>query len=269
MTATDLNAAPPPPPQPSATAAARAWHASKVYGKDDTAVTALDDVSVDFQRGAFTAIMGPSGSGKSTLMHCMAGLDTCRSGRCSSATSISPPQREAADAAAPRQHRLHLPGLQPGADADGASRTSRCRWTSPARKPDQAWLDQRRRDRRPAATGSVTGRASCPAASSSASPSPGPWPASRRSSSRTSRRATSTRAAGAEILAFMRKAVDELRQTIVMVTHDPDRGRLRGPSRVPRRREDRRRDGRAHLRTGARPHEAVRPLSRTTPVATS
>ncbi|MGO1318242.1 MAG: ABC transporter ATP-binding protein [Cellulomonadaceae bacterium] len=53
----------------------------KVYGKGDTAVTALDGVSVDFGQAAFTAIMGPSGSGKSTLMHCMAGLDRPTSGR--------------------------------------------------------------------------------------------------------------------------------------------------------------------------------------------
>jgi putative ABC transport system ATP-binding protein len=62
------------------TAAVRAEHATKVYGKGATAVTALDDVTVEFPRGAFTAIMGPSGSGKSTLLHCLAGLDTLTSG---------------------------------------------------------------------------------------------------------------------------------------------------------------------------------------------
>src|SRR5688572_3873332 len=53
----------------------------KVYGYGDTAVRALDGVTVGFERGRFTAIMGPSGSGKSTLMHCLAGLDTATSGR--------------------------------------------------------------------------------------------------------------------------------------------------------------------------------------------
>ena len=53
----------------------------KVYGSGDTAVRALDGVTVGFDRAAFTAIMGPSGSGKSTLMHCLAGLDTATSGR--------------------------------------------------------------------------------------------------------------------------------------------------------------------------------------------
>jgi len=55
--------------------AAVATTVSKIYGSGDGEVRALDDVSVQFEKGKFTAIMGPSGSGKSTLMHCMAGLD--------------------------------------------------------------------------------------------------------------------------------------------------------------------------------------------------
>jgi putative ABC transport system ATP-binding protein len=61
-------------------AAARAERAVKTYGQGETAVTALDDVTIEFGRGRFTAIMGPSGSGKSTLMHCLAGLDPLTSG---------------------------------------------------------------------------------------------------------------------------------------------------------------------------------------------
>ncbi|MEW2443160.1 ABC transporter ATP-binding protein [Micromonospora marina] len=61
--------------------AAAAVDLVKVYGRGDTAVRALDGVSVGFVRGQFTAIMGPSGSGKSTLMHCLAGLDTATSGQ--------------------------------------------------------------------------------------------------------------------------------------------------------------------------------------------
>ena len=88
------------------------------------------------------------------------------------------------------------------------------------RKPDKAWLDQSSRQSA-SATASSTDPASCPAASSSGWPWPAPWPRSRRSSSPTSPPATSTREAGAEILAFMRRAVTDLGQTIVMVTHDP------------------------------------------------
>ncbi|MEM7285854.1 MAG: ABC transporter ATP-binding protein [Actinomycetota bacterium] len=54
--------------------------ARKVYETDAAAVVALDDVDLDIDAGAFTAIMGPSGSGKSTLMHCLAGLDRLTSG---------------------------------------------------------------------------------------------------------------------------------------------------------------------------------------------
>jgi putative ABC transport system ATP-binding protein len=60
--------------------AARVENASKVYGAGDTAVRALDDMTVAFEKGHFTAIMGPSGSGKSTLLHCSAGLDDLTSG---------------------------------------------------------------------------------------------------------------------------------------------------------------------------------------------
>ena len=53
---------------------------SKIYGSGDAQVRALDDVSVGFGAGEFTAIMGPSGSGKSTMMHILAGLDAPTSG---------------------------------------------------------------------------------------------------------------------------------------------------------------------------------------------
>jgi putative ABC transport system ATP-binding protein len=57
------------------TAAARAVDLRRTYGEGDSLVKALDCVDVRFERARFTAVMGPSGSGKSTLMHCMAGLD--------------------------------------------------------------------------------------------------------------------------------------------------------------------------------------------------
>ena len=62
------------------TPAARAVVAVKIYGVGDTEVTALDRVTVEFDAGRFSAIMGPSGSGKSTLLHCLAGLDRLTSG---------------------------------------------------------------------------------------------------------------------------------------------------------------------------------------------
>jgi putative ABC transport system ATP-binding protein len=52
----------------------------KTYGRGNSAVTALDGVTVDFPAGTLTAVMGPSGSGKSTLLHCAAGLDQPTSG---------------------------------------------------------------------------------------------------------------------------------------------------------------------------------------------
>ncbi|HJQ94200.1 MAG TPA: ABC transporter ATP-binding protein [Acidimicrobiia bacterium] len=65
----------------SALPAARAIEAVKVYGEGTAAVRALDGITLDVERGRFTAIMGASGSGKSTLLHCLAGLDELTSGR--------------------------------------------------------------------------------------------------------------------------------------------------------------------------------------------
>jgi|TARA_B000000477_G_scaffold112662_1_gene107604 putative ABC transport system ATP-binding protein len=54
---------------------------TKIYGEKETSVTALDDINIEFRENEFTAIMGPSGSGKSTLLHCLAGLDRPTSGK--------------------------------------------------------------------------------------------------------------------------------------------------------------------------------------------
>jgi len=69
------------PPDARTGVAARAVGLTKTYGEGDATVRALDDVSVAFERARFSAIMGPSGSGKSTLLHCMAGLDKPTSGQ--------------------------------------------------------------------------------------------------------------------------------------------------------------------------------------------
>ena len=175
----------PPPPAPSARSRSTARA---------TTVRALDGVDRRFPAGRFTAIMGPSGSGKSHAdalprrarhAHVRPGVHRRRRPRRA--------QRQAAHAAAPRQHRLHLPGVQPGADAD---RHREHHAPADARRPQARRGVARPRDRAPSGwpTASTTARASCPAASSSASPSPARWPAARRSSSPTSPPATSTAA---------------------------------------------------------------------------
>ena len=201
--------------------AARTVNAVKVYGKGDTAVRALDGVSVDFAAGGFTAIMGPSGSGKSTLLHALAGLDDLTSGHVFIGdTDLTRLRRQGADDAAPGPHRLRLPGLQPGADAHRLSRTSRCRCALAHRRPDKQWLRQVV-DTVGLGNRLSTARASCRAASSSGSPWPGRWPASPRSSSPTSRPGTSTAAAAPRSSRSCAGPCGSSARPIVMVTHDP------------------------------------------------
>ncbi len=86
MTATTMNE-PTPTADPAAFSAAshstaiEAIDLTKTYGRGDNAVHALRGVNVSFEQGKFTAIMGPSGSGKSTLMHTLAGLDSVSGGK--------------------------------------------------------------------------------------------------------------------------------------------------------------------------------------------
>ena len=200
--------------------AVRATDIVRRYGEGESAVDALRGVSLEVPAGQMTAVMGPSGSGKSTLMHILAGLDRPTAGhRRDRRSGHHHDGRQGADAAAPRPCRLHLPVLQPAADAHRGGE-------HPPAALDRRAQARRRLgggDRRAASawpTAAGIARRSSPAASSSAWPSPARWCPSRRCSSPTSPRATSTRGPSAEILDLLREAVDAYEQTTVMVTHD-------------------------------------------------
>ena len=97
----------------------------------DTQVTALNDVTVDFYSGEFTAIMGPSGSGKSTMMHILAGLDSLTSGRVLIENTEITALKDADLTKLRRDsHRLHLPELQldshPGCEGKHPSPLGTC-----------------------------------------------------------------------------------------------------------------------------------------------
>jgi len=205
---------------PMTAVAARAVHASKIYGAGETEVRALDDVDVDFKRGAYTAIMGPSGSGKSTLLHCIAGLDTLTSG-----------EVYLGDIELSSLNEKHL--TQVRRDRIGfifqtynliPTLTALENITLPmslaGRKPDEAWLDRivdtvslrDRLDHRPSELSG--GQQQRVAVARALASRPEIIFADEPTGNLDSR-------AGAEILEFMRTAVEELGQTIVMVTHDP------------------------------------------------
>lgn len=200
--------------------AARARALTKAYGTGETTVRALDAVDVDIARGRFTAVMGPSGSGKSTLMHCLAGLDTVSAGQVwlgdTEITGLK-------DRELTRLRRDRI-GFMFQAFNLLPTLTAAENITLPmdiaGHKPDRQWVDQvidtlGLRDRlkhRPAQlSGGQQQRVACARALASR---PELIFADEPTGNLDSR-------AGAEVLSFLREAVDRLEQTVVMVTHDP------------------------------------------------
>jgi putative ABC transport system ATP-binding protein len=217
VTATEPIAPATPPPSGSA---ARAEAASKIYGSGDTQVTALDAIDVTFDRGRFTAIMGPSGSGKSTLMHCLAGLDTLTSGRVIigdvdlSTLSEKELTRLRRDKIGFIFQAFNLiPTLS-------AIENITLPMSLAGRSPDQAWVDRvvetvglgNRLGHRPSELSG--GQQQRVAVSRALAGRPEIIFADEPTGNLDSN-------SGGEILGFMREAVDQFQQTIVMVTHDP------------------------------------------------
>jgi putative ABC transport system ATP-binding protein len=208
-------------PNESASApAARVVAARKAYGTGDATVVALDDVSVDFRRGAFTAIMGPSGSGKSTLMHCIAGLDTLTAGPAfvgeTDIATLSDKERTLL-----RRDRL---GFVFQAFNLIPTLTAEENITLPGdlagRRLDQEWFDTvvatlslgDRLSHRPSQLSGGQQQRVAVARALVSRPEVvfGDEPTGALDSK-----------TSAELLRFLRSAVDDLGQTVVMVTHDP------------------------------------------------
>ncbi|MFD5383452.1 ABC transporter ATP-binding protein [Streptomyces sp. NPDC127074] len=200
--------------------AARASGLTKTYGKEETRVTALDAVSVEFARGRFTAVMGPSGSGKSTLMHCMAGLDPVTSG----SARIGGVELSALNDRQLTQLRREKVGFVFQGFNLLPTLTALENITLPlrlaGRRPEQAWLDTvvatvglaERLEHRP--TELSGGQQQRVAVARALVSRPEIVFADEPTGNLDSR-------SGAEVLSFLRDSVRELGQTVVMVTHDP------------------------------------------------
>ena len=197
----------------------------KVYGSGETAVTAVDGVSVRFPAGRFTAIMGPSGSGKSTLMHCAAGLDTVTGGSVhlyghdGAATDLT----RLGDRSLTRLRRDRIGfvfqsfNLLPTLTAE---QNIGLPLELAGRRPDPAWfrtvittlgLTDRLAHMPSQLSGGQQQRVACARA---LLPRPDVIFADEPTGNLDSK-------SGQELLTFLRDSVRELGQTVVMVTHDP------------------------------------------------
>jgi len=200
--------------------AARTVDAVKIYGQGDTAVAALDGVTLEVPRAHYTAIMGPSGSGKSTLMHCMAGLDSLTSGQ------VFVGDQDLGDLSEDELTLLRRDRVGFVFQAYNLVPTLNAQenivlpLSLAGRKPDREWLDtvvsttgltDRLTHRPSELSGGQQQRVAVARALASR---PEIIFADEPTGNLDSR-------AGAEILDFMRRAVQEMSQTIVMVTHDP------------------------------------------------
>jgi putative ABC transport system ATP-binding protein len=200
--------------------AARAEGLTKIYGAGDAEVRALDGVSVSFESGKFTAIMGPSGSGKSTLMHVCAGLDDATSGTVYIGETDLTKLR---DKELTRLRRDRI-GFIFQAFNLVPTLTAAENVTLPldiaGRKPEQEWLDRiidmvglrdRLRNRPSQLSGGQQQRV---AAARALVSRPEIVFADEPTGNLDSR-------AGAEVLSFLRESADTHGQTVVVVTHDP------------------------------------------------
>jgi len=202
------------------TAAVRAEGLTKVHGRGDAAVTALDGVDVCIGRGTFTAVMGPSGSGKSTLLHCLAGLDTATGGRAwVGATEITGLREKQLTRL--RRDRIGFVfqsfNLVPVLTAQ---ENAVLPLALAGRQPDPAWFEEvvsrlglaQRLHHRPSEMSG--GQQQRVAVARALLPRPDVVFADEPTGNLDSR-------TGAEVLSLLRSAVRETGQTVVMVTHDP------------------------------------------------
>jgi len=200
--------------------AARIEDGVKTYGEGDAAVHALNGASAEFERGLFTAIMGPSGSGKSTLLHCIAGLDSLTSGN-AYIGDIDLATLKDRDLTLLRRERVGFVfqsfNLIPTLTAD---ENILLPLTIAGKEADPDWYDQiigtvglgDRLGHLPAELSG--GQQQRVAAARALVSQPEIVFADEPSGNLDSK-------ASAELLGFMRRAVKDFGQTIVMVTHDP------------------------------------------------